>query len=313
MTASGYQKKSLEPTTKNKLPLSAPLSACPILRSRAMSEPSDGPQAQAMKNVEDQLDATNIQIASLVNNVNNYQRTYDADAYSTRALRAAAALKAQQQYNAQMQKAELRKNIVDAENELLQNSRAAYVADVLNHAVDDVQASNVQKIAGLNSDIMTAKRLGTIHSQNLIHTRNTCAYLKQAIVFVCFAIIIVFCSGMQLFNYGLAQYGVGLLVLAFVIVAVAQALQNDNHYRMLYQERVFGHIPDKSERDSKCDPTSEEDDDEGDKSLLDSLKFWASKKEAEVKSLVQKIKTNTLHGGDKCADGASDADADAVS
>ena len=61
--------------------------------------------------------------------------------------------------------------------------------------------------------------------------------------------------------------------------------------------------------DEEAPQTSEEDDDEGDKSLLDSLKFWASKKEAEVKSLVHRIKTNTLDGGNaKCGDGASDAE-----
>ena len=140
--------------------------------------------------LEAQLLAANTQINSLVEHTNEYQKCTDPTEAATRTAVAALAQKEQAAYIRQAKEAALQQDVVTAEQQLLQRSRSEHVAKQLDGALTAIGDANSAKIAGLNSDIMTAKRLGTIHSQNLIHTRNTSDYLKIVIVFLCFSVLV---------------------------------------------------------------------------------------------------------------------------
>lgn len=244
--------------------------------------------------LNDQLNAANVQIASLVTNANNYQKCSNPRAFEKRIIAATVAQKAQDAYQAQTQAAELRQKMIEAEHELVQRSRGEYVANTLSTAANKIYDANASKIAGLNADIMTSKRLGTIHSQNLIHTRNTCDSLKITIVFVCFAILVAFCAVVNVLSYGVAQYGVAAIILALVVVLIVRALRNNNHYHMLYQERVFPDIAKSEDSSNQCKDLDEGE--EEDTSLLDDLKWW-QKKQKEKRGQFQCPSTTDAEGG----------------
>ena len=106
---------------------------------------------------------------------------------------------------------------------------------------------NRQALGGMNADIMTAKRVATINQQNTIYANNVTDYLQTSVLFLCVAIVIMFGFGMGMpFLKGLMAHPVvlmqALLILlatVYVIVMLYKVITNWNHYRMLYQERVF--------------------------------------------------------------------------
>lgn len=106
---------------------------------------------------------------------------------------------------------------------------------------------NRQALGGMNADIMTAKRVATINQQNTIYANNVTDYLQTSIIFLCVAIVIMFGFGIGMpFLKGVMAHPVvlmqALLILlatVYVIVMLYKVITNWNHYRMLYQERVF--------------------------------------------------------------------------
>ena len=106
---------------------------------------------------------------------------------------------------------------------------------------------NRQALGGMNADIMTAKRVATINQQNTIYANNVTDYLQTSIIFLCVAIVIMFGFGMGMSALKgvmahpvvLMQALLILLATVYVIVMLYKVITNWNHYRMLYQERVF--------------------------------------------------------------------------
>lgn len=106
---------------------------------------------------------------------------------------------------------------------------------------------NRQALGGMNADIMTAKRVATIHQQNTIYANNVTDYLQTSIIFLCVAIVIMFgfgigmslLKGVMAHPVVLMQALLILLAAVYVIVMLYKVITNWNHYRMLYQERVF--------------------------------------------------------------------------
>ena len=106
---------------------------------------------------------------------------------------------------------------------------------------------NRQALGGMNADIMTAKRVATINQQNTIYADNVTDYLQTSIIFLCVAIVIMFGFGMGMsllkgvmaHPVVLMQALLILLATVYIIVMLYKVITNWNHYRMLYQERVF--------------------------------------------------------------------------
>ena len=106
---------------------------------------------------------------------------------------------------------------------------------------------NKQALGGMNADIMTAKRVATISQQNTIYANNVSDYLQTSIIFLCVAIVIMFGFGMGMsvlkgvmaHPVVLMQALLILLATVYVILMLYKVITNWNHYRMLYQERVF--------------------------------------------------------------------------
>ena len=106
---------------------------------------------------------------------------------------------------------------------------------------------NRQALGGMNADIMTAKRVATINQQNTIYANNVTDYLQTSVIFLCVAIVIMFGFGMGMsvlkgvmaHPVVLMQALLILLATVYVIVMLYKVITNWNHYRMLYQERVF--------------------------------------------------------------------------
>lgn len=106
---------------------------------------------------------------------------------------------------------------------------------------------NRQALGGMNADIMTAKRVATINQQNTIYANNVTDYLQTSIIFLCVAIVIMFGFGMGMSALKgvmahpvvLMQALLILLATVYIIVMLYKVITNWNHYRMLYQERVF--------------------------------------------------------------------------
>ncbi len=124
----------------------------------------------------------------------------------------------------------------------LQSTEAQkHIATALRDTLRNIHESNRAKIAGLNADIMTAKRIGTIHSQNLIQTRAISDNLKLTIVFACFAVIMMFLSTENVAIIPFAMAETAVLVLTFVCgcILISRWMYNMNRYNMLTQERVF--------------------------------------------------------------------------
>ena len=106
---------------------------------------------------------------------------------------------------------------------------------------------NRQALGGMNADIMTAKRVATINQQNTVYANNVTDYLQTSILFLCVAIVIMFGFGMGMsllkgvmaHPVVLMQALLILLATVYIIVMLYEVITNWNHYRMLYQERVF--------------------------------------------------------------------------
>ena len=106
---------------------------------------------------------------------------------------------------------------------------------------------NRQALGGMNADIMTAKRVATINQQNTIYANNVTDYLQTSVIFLCVAIVIMFgfgigmsaLKGVMAHPVVLMQALLILLATVYVIVMLYKVITNWNHYRMLYQERVF--------------------------------------------------------------------------
>jgi hypothetical protein len=115
--------------------------------------------------------------------------------------------------------------------------------------VGDIQTQlnmrNKTILANLASDTMTATRVFTINQQNTIQANVVSGYMQLCSIFMCVAIVIIgvfALTPVQKFfkhSFVIAQI---LLVLTAVVLAaiiVYRIVVNDNHYTMLYQERVF--------------------------------------------------------------------------
>lgn len=135
----------------------------------------------------------------------------------------------------------------------LRNSATTYQTAVqlekTGQHVGDVQKKvskyNEDILAKLASDSMTAKRVATINQQNTIHRNIVTEYMQLCSIFLAVGIVIMFIFSFSVVRsffrhpYVLMQ---GLLVVLFIILAIIiiyRVVKNDNHYWMLYQERIF--------------------------------------------------------------------------
>ena len=104
---------------------------------------------------------------------------------------------------------------------------------------------NKRILANLSADAMTAKRVATINQQHFIQARVVTEYVQLCSVFFCVAIVITFVFSLgpvrSFFKHPFAAMQIVLTVLLVVLVfiIVYRVVANRNHYRMLYQERVF--------------------------------------------------------------------------
>ena len=121
-----------------------------------------------------------------------------------------------------------------------------------------VSNHNQNILSNLLSDIMTAKRVATINQQNTIHANVVTEYMQLCCIFFAIAIVIMFLFSIgavrSFFSHPFVVMQI-LLVLLFtilVIIIIYRVFMNNNHYWMLYQERVF---PDIKEIDAVMDKT----------------------------------------------------------
>lgn len=119
-----------------------------------------------------------------------------------------------------------------------------------------VSTHNQNILSNLSSDIMTAKRVATINQQNTIHANVVTEYMQLCCIFFAIAIVIMFLFSIgavrSFFSHPFVVMQI-LLVLLFtilVIIIIYRVFMNNNHYWMLYQERVF---PDMKEIDAVMD------------------------------------------------------------
>ena len=106
---------------------------------------------------------------------------------------------------------------------------------------------NRQALGNIQADIMTAKRLATLSQQNTIRANIVTDFLQTSIIFLCVAIALMFGFGMGMSVLKrfipnpvvLMQALLILLFTIYIIIILYKVITNWNHYRMLYQERVF--------------------------------------------------------------------------
>jgi hypothetical protein len=175
-----------------------------------------------------------------------------------------------------------RSDLQKAKLELKDLSTNKAIASTLNTTLQDIKKNNMTKIAGLNADTMTAKRLSTLQSQKLIYTRNISDNVKMAIVFACFIIFFLFCATATvgtIVPFAVAEWCMIILSVIYIIIQISRALTNLNQYHMLTQERVFDMVKDPPKKpDTKCTPDTD-DDAEDDRSFIQK---WEDKAEKNI-------------------------------
>ena len=168
-----------------------------------------------------------------------------------------------------MQDETVRKQFMDAakgvEQAAVQYERAKQLQTSGQHIAEmqqRIMEKNRQVIGGMNADIMTSKRVATINQQNTIHANVVTDYMQVSIIFLCVAIVIMFVFGVtmkplkQKMNHPLVLMQLLLALLLFIYIGVIlyKVFTNTNHYRMLYQERVFDvYDPDEDDVDPECE------------------------------------------------------------
>jgi hypothetical protein len=203
------------------------------------------------------------------------------------------------------------KNLQKAASTFQSLNRNQKIANEFAVALKSIDETNSAKIAGLNADTMTAKRVGMIYSQNLIHTRIISDNLKMCIVFACFAVIIMFLAtaDVGILPFALAELTVGVLVLVCVGILIARWASNLNRYNMLRQERVFKWEAEEDEDEkkakSKCN-ADEGDDGEADQSAAKLLRSYFDSMGDSMKSFVNSAVDSLNTDEEKCACPATD-------
>ena len=146
----------------------------------------------------------------------------------------------------------------------------------------EINQRNEQLLSNLSSDFMTAKRVSTINQQNTIHNNVVISYLQLSSIFVGVGILLTF-----LFSFNVVQSFfkhpifvlqilLVLLALAYIICMIVKAVLNNNHYNMLYQERVFPTPADYesvTQQTDACSDTSSDTDSTPDTDLLNDIGF----------------------------------------
>jgi hypothetical protein len=200
-------------------------------------------------------------LANIAKNKNFADMTPEEKSYIVKAVREIkdAQLDYYNQTNTQQQTEQDNSNVEQALSKLKSTEAQKHIATTLKDALSNIDGANRAKIAGLNADIMTAKRIGTIHSQNLIQTRAISDSLKLIIVFACFAVIVMFLCTKTVAVIPLAAAEVTVLLLTLVCtgILISRWLSNMNRYNMLTQERVFEWQSEEKKADQKrrtCTP-----------------------------------------------------------
>lgn len=176
--------------------------------------------------------------------------------------------------NRQLADAHIQNTIEDV-RESAQKYQTAVQLQKTGEHISTVQNELIQRnkkvLANLSADTMTAKRVATINQQNSMQARVTTEYLHLCSTFVGVAIVIICLFTLapvrSFFKHSFAVMQILLAVLfgILLLVIVIRLIANQNHYQMLYQERVFPNYDNHNYKisASQC-PVSEDEYDEED-------------------------------------------------
>jgi hypothetical protein len=130
-------------------------------------------------------------------------------------------------------------NYMDAAN------KASAAAQHLTSAADAASGQTSQLLSKYNGDTMTAERVATLSQQDLLHTSVVVDYMQICCIVFAAGIVIMFPFAFGIvrsfFKHPNAfmQFLLILGTVAALVVIILRLWANRNHYRMLYQERVF--------------------------------------------------------------------------
>ena len=159
-------------------------------------------------------------------------------------------------------------DVISRLNQAVKNYDAAVKLDKDGEYMSSVIERNIQAneqyIGDKNSGLMTAQRLVSINRQELIYYMVVCQYLRMLLVFLSLSIVLMFITQQRLIPYVYYELILGVVGFVFAIVLVVRICQNLNHYRMLYQERVFyyGEDLETTDNEGRCEacPTCDNND-----------------------------------------------------
>lgn len=140
----------------------------------------------------------------------------------------------------------LKRDYDQASNYVQSTNKLSVAMDAMNASTTAANSEQMHKLSKFNGDTMTARRVGTIYQQNVIRTNVIIGYMQFCSIFFCVAILLMFPFAFTMvrsfFKHPVVV--VQILLIALVVVGIIIVLlrlwSNRNHYRMLYQERVFG-------------------------------------------------------------------------
>ena len=159
-------------------------------------------------------------------------------------------------------------DVISRLNQAVKNYDAAVKLDkdgeYLSSVIERNIQANEQYIGDKNSGLMTAQRLVSINRQELIYYMVVCQYLRMLLVFLSLSIVLMFIAQQRLIPYVYYELILGVIGFVFAVVLIVRICQNLNHYRMLYQERVFyyGKDLETADNEGRCEacPTCDDDD-----------------------------------------------------
>ena len=130
--------------------------------------------------------------------------------------------------------------------------RMKHTADYISNMQNVILDSNKRKLGDVNVDMMTARRVAAINTENVVRLENISAYFRTCIITLCVAILIMAVCVSGYISLPLANILLVVVATGLVIALIYRAYDNSNRIKMLFPEREWPLMQMASDKDDEC-------------------------------------------------------------
>lgn len=130
--------------------------------------------------------------------------------------------------------------------------RMSNTAEYIDGMQNVIENSNSKKLGDINADMMTARRVAGINTENVIRIENISSYFRICIITLCVAILIMAPCVLGYISLPLANILLVVLATGMAIALIYRAYDNSNRLSMLFPEREWPLVAMNKDSDEEC-------------------------------------------------------------